>query len=542
MQKVNFGATRFLLLITIVSLGVAFMSCVAAGVENEVTINGYPTITHDPARGWDNFDSYVLFNLYSPLTYPTPDGAIGPHIAEEWLSSSDATTWHCVLREGIKFHDGTELTAEDVVFSMKRFQALESGYYTLFSFVTDVSAGSKYVVRFELNKSVSTLPEIALRFFILNRDLVMQHTEPGDYGEFGDYGVEWLKTHDAGSGPYYIAEHKPNESLVARRFTDYFLGWENWKPNLRPIDEVRFTFTNEASTLKTLMKSREHDMTNMWQSIDTYRALDKIEEIHLFNNELGLIYMVPMNTQKAPTDDVHFRRAVQYAFDYEALFQLVPGSKYAGPWPSGLPGFDPDLPLPRQDFDRAREELEKSKYDPGEVTFVMNYISGLTLYEQTALIVQSTLAQLGVDVEILPAPWPRVEEMLRTPETTPNGSMLAFMPRYPSADYFLFTVYHPDAVAGLADTMHWMKSEELGKKIDKTREVLDPSTRAEMYWELQDEIQDLALGIYVSESPGIHAVQDYIVGPKEMYPLHGPAFNFRNFQIDLELKEQMTGG
>ena len=137
----------------------------------------------DPAVGSDFSSSSAFVNLYDTLVYPTPDGGVKPNVAKRWETSEDGLTWTFYLRKGVKFHDGTELTARDVAFTMDRLVEIGGGYGYMFSGkVKSSEALDDYTVQFKL-------------------------TEP--YGEKGDYGKEWLLTNDAGSDPYMV-EPEPN--------------------------------------------------------------------------------------------------------------------------------------------------------------------------------------------------------------------------------------------------------------------------------------------------------------------------------------------
>ena len=119
---------------------------------------------------------------------------------------------------------------------------------------------SKYVVDFILEKPNAVFPNTLTLFWPLNKELVLKNKKAGDYGEFGDYGQEWLAAHDAGTGPYMLLSHTPGERLEATRFKDYFLGWENWGPSEVPIEKLIFIMNWETATLMTMLKGKQLDL------------------------------------------------------------------------------------------------------------------------------------------------------------------------------------------------------------------------------------------------------------------------------------------
>lgn len=419
--------------------------------------------------------------------------------------------------------------------------AIGKGLSGFFLPVERVTAPDKYTVIFELNRPLSEFPVMLVRLPILNKDLVIQHIEPGEFGELGDYGQEWLKTNSAGSGPYILVEHKAMETLLMERFEDYFLGWESFGPGLVPIDKVLIRMIWEPAPIITMMAAREHAITNMWQSMETYETLDAIEGIQLFSNAIGNIYTLWLNTRRPPTDCIHFRRAISYAFDYQAILALIPGSERTGPIPSVLPGFDPELPLFYRDLEKAKEELERSIHDPEEVTFTLTWTAGIPFQEKIALQVMVNLREIGIEnVEITGVPWAMHAAMVGAVETTPNASMFMFSSYYPSADFYLYYMYHPVNTGGIY-AAHWMADEGIGELIDQARATINEEERQALFKVLQREIMARVPAIFLADVPEIRAKQDFIYGPRNLYPVKGPNFNFRNFQINLGRKAELLG-
>ena len=506
--------------------------------ENVVVINGMPVIQPDPALSMDWYDMQALFNLYSPLVYPTPEGTIRPHLAQDWgVVDGKPDHWRFTLRQGVKFHDGSELTSEDVVFSMDRFITIGKGFSGMLGKVNAIAV-DKYVVDFILEKPNGVLPEILTLFFPLNKHLVLENIQTGNYGEFGDYGENWLLTHDAGSGPYIMASHKMGESMEATRFKEYFLGWENWGPNEEPIERLKFIMETETSTLMLLLKSGQLQLeANGAFSRQALKGIMDTKTLHL-NQVWPQVWTVWMNTKVPPTDDVHFRNAILYAYDYEAILgEYAPfGARETGIYPSTLPGYIAIPPQPRQqNLEKAKEELALSKYNPADVKVVFHYCGGLEAEEEICLQLQADLSKLGVNVEIVGPTWPQYAAECATPETTPNLTIFMFPLNYISADSFIYYMYHPNNVGGIY-AAHWYEDEKLGQLIDQSRETLDFEKRPEMYRQIQEKIASQVLAFYPYEIPALFTTQDYLIGPKETFSVVGPTINMHNWRINLTQK------
>jgi len=506
--------------------------------KSVVVINGMPVIVSDPGQAMDWYDTQVVYNLYSPLIYTTPEGRLRPHLAERWEAvDGKLDHWRFTLRSGVKFHDGTELTAEDVAFSMERLMAMGKGYSGIMGKVT-AKVVDTYVVDFMLQKPNAVFPETLTLFWPLNKDLVLKNKTPGDYGEYGDYGQEWLNDHDAGCGPYKMVSHSPGERMEAERYKDYFLGWEEPRINEAPIERLIFIMNYETATLMMLLKSQQLDLeANGGFSRKTLKEIMDSPGINL-NQTWPQDWTVWINTTVPPTDDVHFRRAILYAYDYEAITeQYAPyGAEEAGIIASALPGFIRIPPQPRrQNLEKAREELAKSKYNPEEVKVVFHYCAGLEAEEEIGLQLQADLAKLGIELEIAGPPWPQYSEECAKAETTPNLTIFLFPIVYPSPDSFMYFMYYPDNVGGIYSA-HWYKSDKFGRLIDRARETLDFDERLKIYKELQEMIASEALALFAYEIPAQFTSQDYLIGPKESFPIVGPTVNMYNWRIDLTKK------
>jgi len=192
------------------------------------TTEDWPTYI-DPAVGSDFSDCIAIVNLYDSLVFPNADGSVRPHLATHWDVTPDGLTWTFYLRQGVKFHSGNELTAEDIVFSVNRLLTMGEGFAYMFEpFIDEVVALDPYTVQFKMKKPYGPFLTTLVRIYILEKDLVLQHLDSGPYGEFGDYGRKWLLEHDAGSGPYMVEEVKMEEYVLMKKFDDW---WGGWEPN-----------------------------------------------------------------------------------------------------------------------------------------------------------------------------------------------------------------------------------------------------------------------------------------------------------------------
>ncbi len=243
-------------------------------------------------------------------------------------------------------------------FSLNRLIQVGEGYAYLFSSAWPLPKQPMIHLKITLEYHLRPLLSTLCRLYILEKDLVMKNKIDGPYGEYGDYGKEWLLTHDAGSGPYITYSVAVQESYKAVRFDSYWAGFAENAP-----DGFEIINQSEAATIRSMMANKEIEITDSWQTEAAITALDAMSGVNVNTYMTGHLMYMMLNNQGAPTDDIHFRKALSYCLDYETAASLFPGSKVPnGPISSVLAGWNKSLPTMKQDLDKAREELAQSKY------------------------------------------------------------------------------------------------------------------------------------------------------------------------------------
>lgn len=456
--------------------------------ESIVRLTADSTPVLDPATHNGNSSTIAYCNLYDTLVFPTPDG-VEPDLAETWEASEDGMEYTFHLKEGVLFHDGTELTASDVVFTAKRLLAIGQGFAYLYSsIIQDVVADDDYTVRFILNNPYGPFVSTLARMYIVNEDLVMANLADGTYGEYGDYGTAWLLTHDAGSGPYQFKELVQNDYFLAERFEDWHKGWENENAP----EEFMIIYGVEPSTVRTMMASQQLEITDMWQTPESLASIDALEGVELASYSTRLVQNLYFNCAKAPTDDVNYRRALCCLVDYDTLLDVCfPGSvQPAGPVSSQTAGHV-DTWQPTYDIEQAKKYLAASKYanELDQYTLTFSLITENPALERLALAFQAACAQVGITVEIYNTPWTSLQEEMTSPETTANVCTVNSGPQFNEAGATLESQFHTKC-AGTYENCNWLNNQELDKMIDDAMATVDEAERFEKYADIQNYIVD----------------------------------------------------
>ncbi|MDR6670425.1 ABC transporter substrate-binding protein [Rhizobium sp. 1399] len=477
----------------------------SAAAKTTVTMNTVQIFgTIDPAKISDYTDYMAAVNLYDGLVTVDSSGNLQPELAESWTVSPDAKEVTFKLRSDAHFSDGSPVEAADVVYSFDRLLKINLGPANLFADVLkpgSVVAVDQHTVKFTLSKAfapfLSTVPAV----FIVNADVVKANAGSDD-------GQTYLSTKTAGAGPYTLKNWDRGASMTIERDPKYYKGF-----NDGPIDEVRWIITNDEATVRSLAASGELTMSSQYQAPDTYKALQEMGRFNIVSEDTTIGFYLKLNTKVPPTDDIHIRRALAYATDYDTIRSvIVPGGQLNGPLPSGFADYyASDLPAPKYDLEAAKAEIAQSKYAGGEIPITLGYVAGTKFEEELSLLMQSNLEQLGFKVTQQADPWNRVTEIAGKVETTPNVNQIFFGPTYPSPDSMFFTQYHSKA-AGTWASAEWLQDPAIDALIDQARETPDKAKQAEIYKELQHKIVDLQPDVFLETQTVQHAMDKCLEG------------------------------
>ena len=502
---------RKLLVLTLLLMLVISATAMAQDSEKQLRITfSFPTMI-DPAVGDDFSSSHALASIYDTLIFPNSDGDVDPWLAESWKLSDDSLAYTFNLRQGVMFHDGSELLASDVVYSTNRINAIGEGYAYL---VPDAAAEAldDYTVQFSLDVPDPLFVPKLVRLYIVNEDLVRANydMESTLYGEHGDYGKGWLLTNDAGSGPFMVTDYPLVGYLDMARFD----GWwnaENFAPNAP--ETLTYIDTTEAATVRSLMLDDQLEITDAWQSIEALEALaarDNID-IQAFSSMTAFYYM--MNTTLAPLDDVHCRIALSYAYDYDQVVALEwPGTQtMVGPVPQNLNGHNPDVTVYRRDLEQANAHLAQCQYADNIADYPIDvvWISEVPFEEQFALLFQANMADIGVVVNVQTSPWLSVVENTSSMETSPHIVTIYVSTDLPEAGLMLQQRY-TSQTANTWQQNEWLLDEELDAAIADALLTVDEADRFAKYGELQAQIASMAPSLFLYDQLEKHAVVDYV--------------------------------
>ena len=436
-------------------------------------------------------DYEIPLNIYDRLVdiEVKEDGSseIVPSLAESWEISGDALTYTFHLRQGVKFHNGEELTADDVEYSFTRQLSVEGAVNT--DFLAQIKGASQLLEgtadQLEGFETVDdytftiTLSEPYAGFLaclstpgcsIYNREAT---EAAGD-----QFGLDPSVT--VGTGPFRLTDWTINDQLVLTRYEDYWKG-----PSELPGVVIRIV--PDTETQRMMFESGELDVVDLDYLPDavddfTTRYPDQI----VSGPRVGTTYFT-MNQNIEPFQDVRVRKAVQMAIDRQAILDALYGGRGQvenGIYPHGLYGFNSSLPEITYDPEEAKALLAEAGYANGFEMQIAADSSASDATNQALEIIQAQLGEIGIQAEIQ-----NMDESTWL-ATRNSGEMGSFMSTW-TADYndpdnFIYTFFGTPEIMKLRSLNY--SDTEVMERVLKARTIVDADERIAEYQALEEKI------------------------------------------------------
>ena len=339
---------------------------------------GQPVPVLDPHVRYDWSTRMMQQAIYDALAkYQGNPPKVTPWLAESWDTSADGLTWTFHLVGNAKFHNGDPLDAEAVRFSYQRALKLNKGVAWMLKDHLDpeaIEAVDARTVKLTLKAPYGGFLSFIPLWFIVNPKQVT-----GD-----DYGQKFLTDGDAGSGPFRINRWDAQAVMALDAVPDYWKGWPMPDAD-RPAGTI-YRVVREPAPRKAALQRGEVDMVTE-MTPDDYDQMAKMPGVVVTSNTGMTPFTIQMNTQKGPTADFNLRKALAYAFDYDALLQIENNAAKLmdSPFPNAMTGHVAIADIPRRNLDRAREYLAKTQWKQGGIELEYTYVAGLEVERRIGL-------------------------------------------------------------------------------------------------------------------------------------------------------------
>lgn len=344
------------------------------------------TKTLDPAGRTENPDIWVQVNMFDRLVSVAKDGkTLIPDLATRWRITRGGKVYTFTLRKGIRFQDGTPITARDVVFDINRArQKVRLWSWTLTAIKT-VKALNRSTVRFILKRPWG--PFLS--------DLSLFNTGIYPRAFYQKVGEKGMATRAVGSGPYKLVTWKRGQYIRLQKDPNY------WNARKYPMKFVEYRLIPNDNTRLLQTKAGQLDVDNGLPFNQIASVQSGGQARVRIDQSTRTLYIVP-NHQVKQFADVNVRQAINHAIDRAGLVKAVlfgrgvPASSFL---PKGALWWNPNVPVPKYDLNLARSYLKKSRY-PNGFSVTMEVPAGDSQYNQIDVILKNELAPLGIKLNL----------------------------------------------------------------------------------------------------------------------------------------------
>ena len=436
-------------------------------------------------------DYEVPFNIFDRLVDVEvgTDGnsKIVPSLAESWDISDDGLEYTFHLRQGVKFHNGNDFTAEDVAYTFHRMLTVEGGVNTefidqikgadeLLAGETDTLEGVEVVDDYTIKVALKE-PFAGFLASISSPGVSIYDSEATEAA--GDqFGMDPAVT--VGTGPFEFSSWSFNNQLVLTRNEDYWKGASG-------LPGVVIKIIPDTETQSMMFESGELDILDLDYAAD---SVDRFTETYpdqiVQGPRVGIVYFT-MNFNKEQFQDVRVRKAVQMSIDRQAILDALYGGRgqvEQGIFPHGLIGFNPDQEEIKYDPEAAKALLAEAGYADGFDMEIAADSSASDTMTMALEIVSDQLAEVGIRAEI------KNYDESTWLETRKSGELGSFMSTW-SADYndpdnFIYTFFGNEEKTRIRSINY--PDTEVMERVAKARTIVNEDERLAEYKALEEKL------------------------------------------------------
>ena len=436
-------------------------------------------------------DYEVPFNIFDRLVDVEvgTDGnsKIVPSLAESWDISDDGLEYTFHLRQGVKFHNGNDFTAEDVAYTFHRMLTVEGGVNTefidqikgadeLLAGETDTLEGVEVVDDYTIKVTLKE-PFAGFLASISSPGVSIYDSEATEAA--GDqFGMDPAVT--VGTGPFEFSSWSFNNQLVLTRNEDYWKGASG-------LPGVVIKIIPDTETQSMMFESGELDILDLDYAAD---SVDRFTETYpdqiVQGPRVGIVYFT-MNFNKEPFQDVRVRKAVQMSIDRQAILDALYGGRgqvEQGIFPHGLIGFNPDQEEIKYDPEAAKALLAEAGYADGFDMEIAADSSASDTMTMALEIVSDQLAEVGIRAEI------KNYDESTWLETRKSGELGSFISTW-SADYndpdnFIYTFFGNEEKTRIRSINY--PDTEVMERVAKARTIVNEDERLAEYKALEEKL------------------------------------------------------
>jgi peptide/nickel transport system substrate-binding protein len=493
--------------------------------------------TLDPHFAYDTLSTAACRLIYDGLLDYDYEGNMIPSLAAELPEISDGgRVFRFKLRDGIKFHNGREITAEDVSWSLHRLlsESVGSPGYPFFKSI--LGAQQYHAGEVERIQGIVVIDEKTIEIQLDEADqtflnalampfaypIAKEHVEKLEAEE----GRDAVGRHPVGAGPFKFSRWERGVQVELERFEDY------WAPAARPD---RMVFLENISADVASARFRNGDLDILYRPSKVHRLFLRESEAwapYLAEAPSASLFALGLNCELPPFDNVHIRRAVAFALDRSKLEKLDPGQVIAATQilPPMLAPYDPELPT-KQRFDlaRAKEEMRLAGFADGLSEPVTLWVRGESEV-RVAQLFQQDLKAIGIEIELKMVSFATYLKETGKPRVA-QAAFTGWHQDFPDPSNFMDILFHSRSIhPENSENRSFYRNPKLDEILDRARPEIDREKRLALYAEANAILADEAPWAFLYYPVDMFAWQPYVKG----FRPHPVWLNeYRNIWLDL---------
>ncbi len=507
---------RVSLLILTALVVLAFTSCSKSGSEGNaggVLVFGRSgdSVGLDPARETDGESFYIADNVYENLVEFKPGTTeIQPGLAEKWDVSKNGLEFVFTLRKGVKFHDGTDLNADAVVFSIARQLDKKHPFYKYGPWKYWGAMGMNGIV-----KDIVKVDDLKVKIILKKKEapflanLAMQFASIVSPAAAAKYKADF-KNHPVGTGPFKFVQWIKDDSIVLERNDNY------WREKAF-LDRLILKVIPEATARYLALKKGEVDVIDFPspEDIDNIKKDSNMKVVEQPGLNVG--YMA-MNMSKKPFDNKLVRQAVSYAVNKKDIITAVYGNQGVpakNPIPPTMWSYNDSIDDYKYDPKKAKELLKKAGFENGFETTIWAMPVARPYNpngKKVAEILQSQLKEVGIRVKIVSYEWGTYLDKLDNLEH--DMCLIGWTGDNGDPDNFLYVLLSIESTNKPAQNYAYWKNKKFDSLIRKAKETLDQKKRDKLYREAQEVFHDDAPWVPLAHSVVVEPMKKSVMGFK----------------------------
>jgi len=444
-------------------------------------------VSLDPHIQTDAGTRNVVFNLFEGLVKPTSDGDLVPAVASDYEVLEDGKVYRFTLREGITFHDGSQVTVEDIKYSIERYAEVQAES-SVFSALNEVAVIDESTVEIRLGEANTELPADLATVYIIPKSNTDVATNP------------------IGTGPFKFVSYTAGQKLMLEKYDGY------WKEGYPYLNEVTFKFVADPETAFMELQAGTLDILN-------YLTIDKVEilgdDFNIVEGSMNLVHALYLNNDYGPLQDIRVRQALCHAVDKDTINEFFAGGKsrligshmipsIAKYYEEGAEGLYP------YDVEKAKELLAEAGYADG-FDLAITVPSAYSQHVRTAEIIVENLKAVGIHASLELVEWSTWLSDVYT-DRNYQATVIGVDGKLAPSSWLV------RYVSTFENNFFNYSSEEYDAIYAQAKATVDETEKIRLYKELQMMLAKEAANVFIQDPAEFVAVNRELAG-YQVYPV-----------------------